>query len=78
MSHPFLKVTMTFEWSCGVLEVRTSFALLCMCVCVCLFLKKKKKKKKKKEEEEEEEEWVIVSYCLREYVVCNITCSTLP
>ena len=65
---------MTFEWSCGVLEVRTSFALLCMCVCVFV----SQKKKEEEEEEEEEEEWVIVSYCLREYVVCNITCSTLP
>ena len=39
--HPPLKVTMAFEWSCGVPLCQNSFpSPLSMCVCVCLFLKR--------------------------------------
>ena len=61
--HPPLKVTMFFEWSCGVPLCQNPFPSP-LCVCVCLFLKKK--------------EWVIVPHFLRESVVCNIICPTLP
>ena len=39
LSHPPLKVTMTFQWSCSCQNPFLS--PLCVCVCVCLFLKKK-------------------------------------
>ena len=39
-----------------------------MCVCVCVFFSQKKKKN----------EWVIVPHCLKECVVCSITCHILP
>ena len=42
--------------------VRTFFPLSC----VCVFVSQKKK------------EWIIVSHCLRECIVCSITCLTLP
>ena len=47
-------------WCVFVLEP-LSLSLVCVCVCVC-FSKKKKKKR------------VIISHCLRECVVCSITC----
>ena len=43
LPYPPLKVTMTFEWSCGVLLCQNPFpSPLCVCVCMCLFLKKKR------------------------------------
>ena len=40
LPHPSSKVTMAFEWSCGVLLCQNSFPLPCVCVCVC-FSKKR-------------------------------------
>ena len=40
LSHPPLKVTMAFEWNCGVFLYQNLFPSP-LCVCVC-FLKKKK------------------------------------
>ena len=45
LPHPPLKVTITFEWSCGVPLCQNLFPSP-LCVCVYLFLKKKKKKKR--------------------------------
>ena len=63
LPHPPLKVTMAFEWSCGVRLCQNPFPSP-FCVCVCVFVSQKK-------------ECVIVSYCLKECVVYSITCSTL-
>ena len=45
---------------CAFVLESISFSLVCLCV----FVSRKKK------------EWVIVSHCLRECVVCSITCPT--
>ena len=45
LPHTPLKVTMTFEWSCGVSLCQNPFPSP-LCVCVCVFVSQKKKKKR--------------------------------
>ena len=51
------------------LEPHSLFVCMCVCLLQYIYIYKRKKKKKGRR--------LIVLYCLREYVMCSITCHTL-